>query len=382
MTSSKSFRASFLPSSFSVLRTNSDPSTPAASSTNDSRKKWHKSNTIVLSHMRDSDDSESSHDHHAVQHESSDADPSHGHKSRKSKLWGSRISSLLPTMKSPSSDPSSSTPPPAPTTAPPPIPRNVVESSTSQSSPTSTINDSVSTPSLRVTEPPLSLADEFENSLGIQNQNNQETKQDPPPQIALPESDIPAISMSLTNPEINAIPPSPEMKRATLQKDPPTETSTQISPPESTGGDSQKSGKLQKSKPESRRRSDSLQHTRQDSSVQNLKTRQTSPKSEARGRRSVSAQSPSAKRKSGSGTRITSTPLNARPMSSHGDPSQSPTRGRLRRSWLPGGGRSRSNSIEVSNASNVAAWVMSDDTQAEYNATFLKNAEKVGESVS
>jgi hypothetical protein len=45
---------------------------------------------------------------------------------------------------------------------------------------------------------------------------------------------------------------------------------------------------------------------------------------------------------------------------------------------LPGG-RSRSNSIDVSNANASAAWVLSDETQAEYNASFLKNGEKVSD---
>jgi hypothetical protein len=45
---------------------------------------------------------------------------------------------------------------------------------------------------------------------------------------------------------------------------------------------------------------------------------------------------------------------------------------------LPGG-RSRSNSMDVSNTNTSTAWVLSDDTQAEYNASFLKNGEKVSD---
>ena len=56
--------------------------------------------------------------------------------------------------------------------------------------------------------------------------------------------------------------------------------------------------------------------------------------------------------------------------------SQSPSRGRLRRSWMPGG-RSRSNSEEVGKKSTMQAWVMTEETASEYNPTFLRNGEKV-----
>ncbi|TQS32856.1 hypothetical protein Golomagni_06817, partial [Golovinomyces magnicellulatus] len=58
--------------------------------------------------------------------------------------------------------------------------------------------------------------------------------------------------------------------------------------------------------------------------------------------------------------------------------SQSPSRGRIR-SWMPGGGRSRSNSIDVSQTSNMQAWIMSEDQPTEYNTSFLNNGEKVPE---
>ncbi|KAF4440814.1 hypothetical protein FALBO_17333, partial [Fusarium albosuccineum] len=136
-------------------------------------------------------------------------------------------------------------------------------------------------------------------------------------------------------------------------------------------------GKLRKENPDARRRSGSLQHmANNDPPIQTLKTRTTSPAPD-RGRRSSSVQSPTT-RSGNSKSRIVSTPLSIRPSSSKGDVSQSPTRGRLRRSWLPGG-RSRSNSVEVSNANDCSAWVLSDDTQAEYNVSLLKNGEKVPE---
>lgn len=56
---------------------------------------------------------------------------------------------------------------------------------------------------------------------------------------------------------------------------------------------------------------------------------------------------------------------------------QSPNRGRLRKSWMPGG-RSRSNSFEVSSPNaQMQAWIMTEEINSEYNPSFLKNAEKV-----
>ncbi|KAJ6790383.1 hypothetical protein PWT90_04221 [Aphanocladium album] len=58
---------------------------------------------------------------------------------------------------------------------------------------------------------------------------------------------------------------------------------------------------------------------------------------------------------------------------------QSPNRGRIRKSWMPGG-RSRSNSIEVSSPqAKMQAWIMTEENTSEYNPSFLKNAEKVPE---
>ncbi|CAM1506805.1 Fc.00g064460.m01.CDS01 [Cosmosporella sp. VM-42] len=389
MTSSKSFRASLLPSSLSVLRSNSDPASTASSSSTDSRKKpWHKSNTIDLSHLRDSEspnDSGSSHADDAVRHDNPDTDGSSSHKNgepvpprvgaRKSRTWGGRLSSLIPSLIS--SPTESHSTPSVLRKAPGP-------SVSSKSSTTSTLNDNQSTPSLKIVEPESNfrMAAEVENGLGIVASPIQHTEQGSPRSpttFSFPDSEIPQISMSVSSPQIMApIPPSPEIKRATLEEEESaTQQDSQPSPPESTSGDSYKNGKLQKANPDKRRRSGSLQQLKNEL-VQSLKTQTTPQALEARGRRSISAQTPPVARNSGSSTRVAST-SHVRPKSSHGDGTQSPSRGRLRRSWMPGGGRSRSNSIDVSNTANVTAWVMSDDTQAEYNASFLKNAEKVPE---
>ncbi|KAL6886537.1 hypothetical protein HDV57DRAFT_392348 [Trichoderma longibrachiatum] len=101
--------------------------------------------------------------------------------------------------------------------------------------------------------------------------------------------------------------------------------------------------------------------------MQGLRTRQTAPLPEPRGR-SVSAQVNSTMM---DGSRLSTAP-NLRPVSGI---SQSPTRRKLRRSWMPG--RSRSNSVDANN--KLAAWVISQDNQTEYNTAFLKNGEKVPE---
>ncbi|KEY74127.1 hypothetical protein S7711_05376 [Stachybotrys chartarum IBT 7711] len=106
-----------------------------------------------------------------------------------------------------------------------------------------------------------------------------------------------------------------------------------------------------------------------------IKSRQSSPVPEPRGRSSSTQMAPGP-RENVSGSRIVSTPVNLRPQNG----SQSPSRGRLRRSWLPGG-RSRSNSVDVNTTPYTSsAWVMSDDAaNADYNISFLMNAEKVPE---
>lgn len=51
------------------------------------------------------------------------------------------------------------------------------------------------------------------------------------------------------------------------------------------------------------------------------------------------------------------------------------SRGRLRRSWLPG--KSSSGSKELKKMSASKAWILSADNQADYNTVFLANNEKV-----
>jgi hypothetical protein len=96
--------------------------------------------------------------------------------------------------------------------------------------------------------------------------------------------------------------------------------------------------------------------------------------------RSTSAQiPPPATTGTSTAPRNVSTPTMLRP---EGQTSSSPSRGnKFRRSWLPGGGRSRSNSVDLMNSGNSSqAWVMTDDgKQFDYSPSFLLNAEKVPE---
>ena len=140
---------------------------------------------------------------------------------------------------------------------------------------------------------------------------------------------------------------------------------------------SPRQGKLQKENHEDRSRRNSLQQPTIGQAHAELQTAVSGSGAEQRGRRVVSAQTPPPEVNT-KANRVSSLPLGPLSANRSDGGSQSPSRGRRRRSWLPGG-RSRSNSVEVTGkGQNTSyAWVMSDDTQAEYNPSFLKNGEKV-----
>lgn len=298
------------------------------------------------------------------EHPAGEAVPPPSRLRSKSKTWSARVSSFLPPLIShnvdPSSQPISRKPlsTTSPTEPPPPPPYDLHESPTAALS-----NDS------------------FGNSVPVEARS----AHTPPPtglglhpnstMMSLPELDMGELSLSGSgNPQIMApIPPSPETKRATLMKQEPV-TLTEA---RRGSDDATKQGKLHKENRDSRRRSNSLQQPQLSDLQPSLAASGTSPIPEPRGRRSISAQTPSITTDVAPGLPVASSPVNPRSLSAK-DGSQSPSRGKLRRSWLPGGGRSRSNSVDVSNGSKSDAWVMSDDAaQAEYNSTFLKNGEKV-----
>ncbi|PSS03689.1 hypothetical protein BD289DRAFT_358813 [Coniella lustricola] len=76
------------------------------------------------------------------------------------------------------------------------------------------------------------------------------------------------------------------------------------------------------------------------------------------------------------------TPIMPRPTSKHSNEGADSTRGRLRKTWMPGG-RARSGSEPMSKDLNKMApnkaWIMASDNHAEYNTAFLLNGEKVPE---
>jgi hypothetical protein len=429
MTSSKSFRASLMPS---MLRSNTDPD----SSTPSFRKSVRKSNTADLSHLQGSKIGSSksttnlphigpSEQEDAVQQNerprsaeqktlrkrndsvpkvslpksqsTTSLAPSKS-TNRMSRFWGNRLSSFLPSLVVPSESAESPTPKAAPTPPVPAVPSApaaaaaVSPAPTKSSSPTdtstttntagtppTTVDDSASSTTHSITDSTVRVQNEYHDAMSYQNNGINQAGSPPSPDSIPPRGSDSMDGQLRPNPQIMApIPPSPEVQRAAMSTQEPNMPPPPI-PTSSSENLSNGSGKLRKENPASRTRSGSLQHAPSNSyggEIQPLKTRTTSPAPD-RGRRASSVQSPS-NRNSNTKSRIVSTPLAIRPGSSKGEASQSPSRGRLRRSWLPGG-RSRSNSIDVSNANTSTAWVLSDDTQAEYNASFLKNGEKVSD---
>ncbi|KAJ4130989.1 hypothetical protein NW768_006528 [Fusarium equiseti] len=433
MTSNKSFRASLMPS---MLRSNTDPDSSSLSF----RKSVRKSNTADINQIRGSNfgssksttnlphpgpsepeepvpqnDRPRSAEQKTLRkrtdsapkvslpksHSTTNLAPSKS-TNRMSRFWGNRLSSFLPSLVVPSESEESPTPkavpiPPAPaapsapaaTAADSPVPTkssSPTDTSTTTNTagtPPTTVDDSASSTTHSIIEPTIRMQNEYHDAVPYQHHGQRQPGQagSPPSPDSIPTRGSDSLDDQLSpNPQIMApIPPSPEVHRATMSPQepnmPPPPIPTSASDNLHNGG-----GKLRKENPAARTRSGSLNHAPSNSfgggEIQALKTRTTSPAPD-RGRRASSVQSPN-NRNSNTKSRIVSTPLAIRPGSSKGEASQSPTRGRLRRSWLPGG-RSRSNSIDVSNANTSTAWVLSDDTQAEYNASFLKNGEKVPE---
>ncbi|KAM0341325.1 hypothetical protein ACHAPU_010068 [Fusarium lateritium] len=313
---------------------------------------------------------------------------------RMSRFWGNRLSSFLPSLAVPaeSSETSKSAPTPAVPSAPAAAgspaptksssPTDTSTTTNTAATPPTTVDDSASSTTPSVIEPTLRMTNDYHDALAYQGDGQHQPLHagSPPSPDSIPTRSSDSLDGHLSpNPQIMApIPPSPEVSQATMS---PQEynMSPPVTPNSPPAVSSSGTRKLRKENPAGRPRSGSLQHASSGSnsdSIQALKTRTTSPMPD-RGRRSNSVQSPN-NRNNITKSRIVSTPLAPRPDSSKGEVSQSPTRGRIRRSWLPGG-RSRSNSVDVSNANASAAWILSDETQAEYNASFLKNGEKVPE---
>ncbi|KAK2610484.1 hypothetical protein N8I77_003911 [Diaporthe amygdali] len=109
-------------------------------------------------------------------------------------------------------------------------------------------------------------------------------------------------------------------------------------------------------------------------------TRRASPSNSAPRVRSSSAQPSTHRDIQGDGSQGVPSPADAntypRPMSKQSNDGGD-SRGRLRRSWLPG--RPSSTSKDLKKMSASKAWILSADNQADYNTAFLTNNEKVPE---
>ncbi|KAG8170070.1 hypothetical protein KVR01_000815 [Diaporthe batatas] len=116
---------------------------------------------------------------------------------------------------------------------------------------------------------------------------------------------------------------------------------------------------------------------RRDGPAKLQSTRRSSPVPRVR---SSSAQPSTHREVLGDAPQATSNPADAvtypRPMSKQSNDG-SDSRGRLRRSWLPG--RPSSGSKDLKKMSPSKAWILSADNQADYNTAFLANNEKVPE---
>jgi hypothetical protein len=355
-----------LPSSFSLsaLRSNSD-------SDDVPRKNILRNKSVDLSHIQLSDaESPRSVGQHVSSPEMHDyalGSPTPRPELRKTKTWSNRLSTFLPSLMSPVADPSQAvlrkpiattreTPPSTATTPPPPY--NYHESA-NQGSSITLINEPANGDEAH--EPNLYVA------YGVPTI--------PPILTGLDTSPID----SFNNPQVmEPSPTTPEGPRGVLKKQqsPTNHRSSLVEDALQNIGTARKPSRLQKDHPVGRPRSNSGHASQPPHPPQIPMARHTLPSAEPRGR-SVSAQSPAVTQNRMSGPRVASASNALQP------DSQSPSRGRARRSWLPGGGRSRSSSADVRNAkgkrgSAPPAWVMSDDGgQAEYNTLFLSRGEKV-----
>ena len=269
---------------------------------------------------------------------------------RKSKTWASRISSRLPSLISFSSDTRQGSIQRKPVAIPPP-----------QGTPPP--------PPYRVHDPPKP----DERPAGLRHAPAADN-------ISPPPDDMPPVAKRGTLTK-QTPPPKPSPKPSSRRNSLTTDAGYLVD----AGylSDNPSPGKLRKdATTDRRRRSNSFQaqNIKGGYPEPGIKARPTIPPEEVRGR-SVSAQVPAAARTSASGTRVTSSPAANPPSTSPGGAAgHSPSRGRLRRSWLPGG-RSRSNSIDPSGhggpGGSSVAWVISEEVHTEYNHSFLANGEKV-----
>ncbi|OAQ96475.1 hypothetical protein LLEC1_07926 [Akanthomyces lecanii] len=396
MTSSKSLRADMLPSSISLSLSPAKqqqlpPSPPESESPTRSPRRRRPSYDFFPAHNGGSPRRTS----HAVKPIKYDlpkappppSPPRHIAKNI-SRKWGERLSSLLPMLTSSSSatDLSSASirrkpvglPEPgkvSPTQTPPPPPYKEYDSK--HSPPIDPLDITANTGSERGPSPPPLAGDAtlFKNNNMLPQSATMPILQTEIPHSALGIDEQPQIA-SATSPIAQ---PSYGAQLSPLPETTPPKPAPRDGSPEGAG-ELRGPRKLRKNSDTPKRPRANSYQAGPSIAVPGVRSSSTMPLYYLRGR-SVSSHPTLSVTEIGAPPSMPPPPV-PRPSSQGPSPkgtNQSPNRGRLRKSWMPGG-RSRSNSIEVSSPSaKMQAWIMTDENTSEYDPTFLKNAEKVPE---
>lgn len=391
MTSSKSLRAHMMPSSFSLsaLKSNNkdDPEAP-------SRSVARRKGSFDLPHPHPQHPSARrprtahNHNHEFIKHDPMETTATPDLPPRKSKTWSDRVSSLLPTLitSSPETNsiarkPLAASQKPSPVETPPPPPylehdpKSLPMNTSSEDSPASLGPFDESAPRFS-----------FEPSPAIGFQKEQSPEETPVLQTEIHQG---SFWDERVYPTTTQAPHANHTQESQQQQQPqqhvpvsPLEPSAQMSTQRNGSVDSETdnssvgkptSRKLRKQSPDTRKRSSSFQQPQSSFPQPGIKPSATTALHELRGR-TVSSQ-PTLAVTDASGEHETVPPLPS-PRRPSQPASPSPTRGRIRRSWMPGG-RSRSNSIDVTSVNNMKAWIISDESPTEYNTSFLENGDKV-----
>lgn len=383
MASSKSFRGTMMPSSLSLsaIPENRDFSPASVPLRRHIRQKFsfesdHHPLPPIPTDQFDSDDDND--DEEFNFEEAMQSFPAF--RDEKSKYWNDRVSSLLPSLITSSTDPYLIQRKPlaieksAPANTPPPPPYNEHE-------------------------PSISLDSKIEDPESFSPLTDSTAPSENSPSLSLPllQTKIPGAGFwddDATSPTSHRLPSLPAELPAAVPVEMPVEFDIEENPKSAqldtsrhgstdSGSDTSFAGrrKLRKDSPGSRRRSNSYQSSTVPPPPQlGIKSRATAPIPEPRGR-SVSSH-PTVAITDMSPISIPVPPIPVARASSAQPANQSPSRGRVRRSWMPGS-RSRSNSVDVSQAlgstSSSQAWIMGEENQSDYNTSFLKNAEKVSQ---
>ncbi|KAJ4164251.1 hypothetical protein LMH87_005932 [Akanthomyces muscarius] len=264
----------------------------------------------------------------------------------------------------------------SPTETPPPPPYKEYDSK--HSPPIDPLDTTANTGSERSTSPPPLSVDAFlfSNNNMLPQSATMPILRTEIPHSALGIDEQPQIASATSS----IAQSSYEAQLPPLQEIAPQKPASRDGSPDEGAGDLRGPRKLRKNSGSPKRPRANSYQAGPSIAVPGLRSSSTMPLSDLRGR-SVSSHPTLSVTEIGAPPSMPPPPI-PRPSSRGPSPkrtNQSPNRGRLRKSWMPGG-RSRSNSIEVSSPNaKMQAWIMTDENTSEYNPTFLKNAEKVPE---